>query len=70
MLDLTYLTDEHKDYLSKAIDVEKYVEDLHKFSHEVLIYSKKKEWLQMRIDNCTKRIDEAVKEKVLSKVQL
>jgi hypothetical protein len=60
------LTEDQKEYLKQAHNRQEYFDDLKLMAKEVLFYSKKKEWIQMKVDYCREEVDERVKEKFMT----
>jgi hypothetical protein len=61
--DESVLTQEQRDYLNQAPDLQDYVNGLQEYSKKVLFYVKQKEWQQKKIDY----IKECVADEILDK---
>jgi hypothetical protein len=61
--DESVLTQEQRDYLNQAPDLEEYVNALQEYSKKILFYVKQKEWQQKKIEY----IKECVADEILEK---
>jgi hypothetical protein len=64
--DESFLTEDQKEYLKQAPNRQEYVDDLELMTKEVLFYSKKKEWIQMKVDFYREEVEERVNEEFLN----
>jgi hypothetical protein len=68
--DESFLTEEQKQYLEKAPNMQEYVDGLELLAKKALFYSKKKEWIQMRADFYREQMEEKISEDALLGLQL